>query len=96
MEQKDKNNRGREFKLKLKGGRNQLFIFIQKAFKRNNSFVDVGGILWTASFSSQSAHLAGHGTCLRCCIPAALRRWAAVEVAAILGKSCLRFQSKLV
>lgn len=50
MEQKDENNRGGELKLKLKGGKKSLFIFIQKAFKHNNSFVDVGGILWTVFF----------------------------------------------
>lgn len=42
-------------------GGESLFILIQKVFKHNNSFVDVGGILWTASFSSQSAHLAQSG-----------------------------------
>lgn len=61
MEQKDENNRGREFKLKLKEGEKSLFILIQKVFKHNNSLVDVGGVLWTASFSSQSAHLAESG-----------------------------------
>lgn len=97
MEQKDENNRGGELKLKLKGGKKSLFIFIQKAFKHNNSFVDVGGILWTVFFfSSQSAASAEGGNCLGCCIPAVLRRWAAVELAAMLGKSCLRFQTKLV
>lgn len=69
-----------------------MFLFIQKAFKHNNSFVDVGGILCAASFSSQSAGLAERGSCLGCCIPAVLRRWGAVEVVAILRKSRLRFR----
>lgn len=87
--------------IKIMGGEgNQLFNFILKTFKHTNNFVDVGGIfLWTASFSHlnlltwQSMGTVSDAASPEFSEDGEQWKW---QQNLLVGKSCLRFQSKLM